>query len=51
MPAMTGCDRLDFAPRVVAQPEPAQAASPSGLSVEIQVPQTYDDPKGSRSRT
>jgi hypothetical protein len=46
MPAMTGCDRLDFAPRVVAQPEPAQAASPSGLSVEIQVPQSYDDPSG-----
>jgi hypothetical protein len=46
MPGMTGCDRLDFSPRVVAQPEPAQAASPSGLSVEIQVPQTYGDPDG-----
>jgi hypothetical protein len=46
MPAMTGCDKLDFAPRVVAQPEPAQAASPSGLSVEIVVPQTYDNPGG-----
>jgi hypothetical protein len=46
LPGMTGCDRLDFAPRVVAQPEPAQAASPSGLSVEIVVPQTYDDPVG-----
>ncbi len=46
MPGMTGCDKLDFAPRVLAQPEPAQAASPSGLSVEIQVPQTYDDPGG-----
>src|SRR5262249_27985732 len=28
------------------QPEPAQAASPSGLSVEIQVPQTYDNSAG-----
>jgi hypothetical protein len=46
LPGMTGCDRLDFAPRVVAQPEPAQAASPSGLSVEIVVPQTYDNPGG-----
>jgi hypothetical protein len=46
MPAMTGCDRLDFSPRVVAQPEPAQADSPSGLSVEIQVPQTYDNAEG-----
>jgi hypothetical protein len=46
LPGMTGCDRLGFNPRVVAQPEPAQAASPSGLSVEIQVPQTYDNPQG-----
>jgi hypothetical protein len=45
-PAMTGCDKLGFAPNVIAQPEPAQAASPSGLSVEIQVPQTYDNPVG-----
>jgi hypothetical protein len=46
LPAMTGCDKLDFAPRVLAQPEPAQADSPSGLSVEIQVPQTYDNAVG-----
>jgi hypothetical protein len=45
-PSLTGCDRLGFAPDVVAQPEPAQAASPTGLSVEIQVPQTYDNPAG-----
>jgi hypothetical protein len=45
-PALTGCDKLAFAPDVVAQPEPAQAASPSGLSVEIQVPQTYENPAG-----
>lgn len=46
LPGMTGCDKLDFAPRIVTQPEPAQAASPSGLSVEIQVPQTYDNSEG-----
>jgi hypothetical protein len=46
LPGMTGCDRLDFSPRVVAQPEPAQAASPSGLSVEIVVPQTYENSAG-----
>jgi hypothetical protein len=46
MPGLTGCDRLDFSPRLVVQPEPAQAASPSGLSVEIQVPQTYENPEG-----
>jgi hypothetical protein len=45
-PALTGCDKLAFAPDVIAQPEPAQAASPSGLSVEIQVPQTYGNPDG-----
>jgi hypothetical protein len=45
-PALTGCEKLGFAPDVIAQPEPAQAASPSGLSVEIQVPQTYENPAG-----
>jgi hypothetical protein len=45
-PAQTGCDKLAFAPDVIAQPEPAQAASPSGLSVEIEVPQTYSNPVG-----
>jgi hypothetical protein len=45
-PAQTGCDKLAFAPDVIAQPEPAQAASPSGLSVEIQVPQTYNNSVG-----
>ena len=45
-PALTGCDKLAFAPSVLAQPEPAQAASPSGLSVEIRVPQTYENPAG-----
>jgi hypothetical protein len=45
-PALTGCDKLAFAPDVITQPEPAQAASPSGLSVEIRVPQTYENPVG-----
>ena len=45
-PSLTGCEKLGFAPNVITQPEPAQAASPSGLSVEIQVPQTYDNPAG-----
>jgi hypothetical protein len=45
-PPLTGCDRLGFAPSVIAQPEPAQAASPSGLSVEIRVPQTYENSDG-----
>jgi hypothetical protein len=45
-PSQTGCDKLGFAPDVIAQPEPAEAASPSGLNVEIQVPQSYDNPAG-----
>src|SRR5262249_51525113 len=45
-PALTGCDKLAFQPNLIVQPEPAQAASPSGLSVEIQVPQTYDNSAG-----
>ena len=46
IPGMTGCDKLDFSPQVVVQPEPAEAASPSGLSVEVRVPQSYDNPIG-----
>lgn len=46
MPAMTGCDRLGFEPDIAVQPEPAEAASPIGLSVSINVPQTYDNPVG-----
>ncbi|HXB66157.1 MAG TPA: hypothetical protein VNV42_14905 [Solirubrobacteraceae bacterium] len=46
MPGMTGCDKLDFSPQVVVEPEPAQASSPSGLSVEVQVPQSYENPEG-----
>jgi hypothetical protein len=45
-PALTGCEKLDFSPEVVTSPEPSQAASPSGLSVEIKVPQTYDNSLG-----
>jgi hypothetical protein len=42
IPGMTGCDKLDFSPEIVASPEPPQAASPSGLSVEVRVPQFYN---------
>jgi hypothetical protein len=45
-PALSGCDKLAFTPAVVVQPEPGQADSPSGLSIEIQVPQTYGNPTG-----
>lgn len=45
-PGMTGCERIGFAPNLQVQAEPAEAASPSGLSVQINVPQTYEDPSG-----
>jgi hypothetical protein len=45
-PGLSGCQKLGFAPDIVVQPEPAQAAEPSGLSVEIHVPQTYNDAEG-----
>jgi hypothetical protein len=45
-PSQTGCDKLSFTPDLLVQPEPAQAASPSGLSVEIKVPQTYGNAAG-----
>jgi hypothetical protein len=46
IPGMTGCEKLGFAPSLVVAPEPAEASAPSGLSVEIQVPQTYESPAG-----
>jgi hypothetical protein len=44
-PALTGCERLDFSPKVSIQPDTNAAASPSGLSVELQLPQ-IDNPAG-----
>jgi hypothetical protein len=42
---MTGCTRLDFSPTVSVQPDTMQADSPSGLSVDMRLPQ-YNDPLG-----
>jgi hypothetical protein len=39
-PAMTGCDQLSFNPSLTAKPTTTQADSPSGLDVELNVPQT-----------
>jgi hypothetical protein len=39
MPAMTGCGRLPFAPTIEAQPTSSVADSPSGLHVDLHVPQ------------
>jgi hypothetical protein len=36
-PALTGCGKLRFAPRLSAQPTTAQASSPSGLAVSVEI--------------
>jgi hypothetical protein len=38
-PAPTGCDALDFNPALAAKPTTTEADSPSGLDVELTVPQ------------
>jgi hypothetical protein len=41
-PALTGCERLDFSPRLTVgliEPEAASAESPTGLSVDLKLPQ------------
>jgi hypothetical protein len=39
-PAVTGCDLLQFQGSLTAQPETAQGSTPSGLNVELKVPQS-----------
>jgi hypothetical protein len=43
--AMTGCGRLDFKPTVRVQPETTIADSPTGLNVDLHVPQN-ENPLG-----
>jgi len=42
MPGMEGCDRLDFKPTIRLQPETRVADSPTGLTVDLHVPQNQD---------
>jgi uncharacterized repeat protein (TIGR01451 family) len=42
---IAGCDRLDFSPTITVQPDTTVADSPTGLSVDLQVPQN-DNPTG-----
>ena len=37
---VSGCSTLDFEPSLTAQPDTSQAASPSGLNVDLKIPQT-----------
>jgi hypothetical protein len=45
MPPLTGCESLEFDPKVTVQPKTPQAAAPSGYSIGIEVPQN-EDPDG-----
>jgi hypothetical protein len=42
LPAFTGCEQLSFAPSIAVAPETTQAASPSGYTVDLRVPQSSD---------
>lgn len=39
IPPMDGCDRLQFSPRVRVTPDGTAASSPTGLNVDVHVPQ------------
>jgi uncharacterized repeat protein (TIGR01451 family) len=39
LPAITGCEKLSFAPSLALAPETTQAGSPSGYTVSVHVPQ------------
>lgn len=44
MPGMTGCSKLPFAPLIEASPSTAAADSPTGMNVQVSVPQ--QEPEG-----
>jgi hypothetical protein len=47
LPAITGCDKLSFTPSISIQPDTASADAPSGLHVDLHVPQAgLQDPNG-----
>jgi hypothetical protein len=45
-PAMSGCEKLSAAPSVTVRPESGVADSPSGLVVDLKVPQEGNTPEG-----
>jgi len=42
LPALDGCDRLPFKPEVKVSPDVQEASKPSGLKVDVHVPQSVD---------
>ncbi|MCL2770167.1 MAG: hypothetical protein FWD42_08695, partial [Solirubrobacterales bacterium] len=45
MPAITGCAEVDFKPSIVVEPTAKASDSPTGLAVELKVPEN-EDPTG-----
>ncbi len=45
LPPLTGCDQLEFAPTLDARPTTNVADAPSGLDVDLHLPQNFD-PEG-----
>ena len=43
---LVGCDRLGMEPKLTAEATTNKAYAPSGLDLNIDVPQTYDNPEG-----
>ncbi len=41
---LVDCERLGIEPSLSAQPTTTAASSPSGLDVDLKIPQTYEDP-------
>ncbi len=39
MPALTGCEKLDFSPTITARPDGEAGSTPTGLDVDLHVPQ------------
>ncbi len=39
MPELTGCEKLDFSPTITAQPDGPGGSTPTGLNVDVHVPQ------------
>ncbi len=47
MPALTGCENLDFSPSVGVVPHETAGSSPTGLSVDVDLPQdSFTNPSG-----
>jgi len=45
-PGMIGCSRLQFNPSMTAQPTTSVADSPTGVDIDVHVPQAPDSPSG-----